>query len=754
MINRLLNRIKGKLTLNNEIRRTIVYVSLVVILSGFIFLAYDEYKKAIVVQQQQQMLGIAKSISRSIWLFNDDIEDGIKAVTLDKDFIKSISYIEDGKMLDVYDKRIKAYYEAKTGEVDSICFYNGSGRLITQYPKNLQNSDSVVEKDINIAISKKKTYIGEVHLDKSKNIFIYNVYQPVFDGDNFKGVISVGVKVDAIYNKLIAPVKVGEKGYALVKDQNGIIIMHQLKDQVGIDVIETRKQLHPELDFRELETLIDNQLKGEEGVAIYHSYWWAEESPDKSLKKVKKLNAYTPIKLGDYLWVVAVTMDYDEVQKPINRFSVIIIGIVIMIIVIIYFFISKLFKMKKYKEELEKETQYLRVLNESSEKLRKKEAELYHSHKLKMIGTLAGGIAHDINNLLTPILGYSELLLMRTSEDEEYYEDVEEILKASKKGKELIEQILLFSRNDKDTAKIELVNINEATRETIKLLKAVIHNNIVIKEDINKDCGYVRANFTQIHQVIFNLCTNAYQSIKDKQGTVEISLKTIDGIEAIGINKLLSGKQNYVELMIKDTGCGMNEETKERIFDPFFTTKEVGKGSGLGLFVVQSIVDKYKGIITVDSEIGKGSCFKVYLPLVNKEESIDKDTKNTLLKEPLKKGKRILVVDDSEENIKVIKKFLEHLGCEVVVETDGLKAIKQFKKDYKRFDIVITDYLMPNIKGIELAAEIKKIKKNIAIILISGYVDENNINYSSIIDVFIAKPIELSKLLEAINKVS
>lgn len=745
MINTLFNRIRRRLTLRNEIRRTIVYVSLVVILSGFIYLAYDEYKKAIVVQQQQQMLGISKSISRSIWLFNDDVVDSIKAVTLDKDFIKSTSYIEEGKMIDVYDKKIQAYYEAKAGEVDSICFYNKNGKLVTQYPKDLQNTDSVLQKDADIAISKKKTYIGKVHLDKSKNIFIYNIYQPVFDGDNFKGVISAGIRIDAIYDKLIAPVKVGEKGYALVKDQDGIIIMHQLKDQIGIDVIETRKQMHPELDFRELETLMDHQLKGEEGVAIYHSYWWAEES----LKKVKKLNAYTPVKLGDYFWVVAVTMDYDEVQKPINRFLGIIIGIVIMIIIIIYFFILKLFKMKKNKEELEKETEYLKVLNESSEQLRKKEAELYHSHKLKMIGTLAGGIAHDINNLLTPILGYSELLLMRTEEDKEYYEDVEEILKASKKGKDLIEQILSFTRNDNEVIKMEWVNINEVTRETIKLLKAVIPKDVVVRETIEEDCGYIKANFTQIHQVIFNLCTNAYQSIKDNHGIVQISLKTIDRLDANAINNSLSEKRNYVELVIKDTGCGMDEETKKRIFDPFFTTKEIGKGFGLGLFVVQNIINKYGGVITVDSKIDIGSCFKVYFPLVDKEVNVEKD-KN--LKDTLSERKRILVVDDSEENLKVIKKSLEHLGFEVVVETDGRKAIKVFKNDNKRFDIVITDYMMPNIKGFELATEIKKIK-DIPIILMSGYIDKRHISYNSIVDVLIKKPIELSELLEAINKV-
>jgi signal transduction histidine kinase/CheY-like chemotaxis protein len=745
VIKPLFNRLRAKLASKKGTIKAILYTFLVFILSGFIYLTYDEYKKAIVVQQQQQMLGISKSIARSIELFTNDISDSIKVITLDKDFINSLSYIEDGKMLDSYNDKINAYYEAEKETIDSIYFFSENGKFITQYPQSFKEIDYIFKADVDTAIASKKTHIGKAYFDKTRNMFIFNIYEPVFDGNNFKGVVSVAISLDVIYDKLIAPVKIGEKGYALVKDQQGIIIMHQLKEQIGIDVIETRKQLHPNLDFEDLEDLIEHQLKAEEGTAIYYSYWWAESD----LKRAKKLNAYTPVKFGEYFWVVAVTMSYDEIQGPINRFLGIIIGIVIIIIIIINFFIVELLKVKKNKEELEKETEYLRVLNEASEQLRKKEAELYHSHKLKMIGTLAGGIAHDINNLLTPILGYSELLLMRTEEDSDYYEDVEEILKASKKGKDLIEQILLFSRNDKEAVKSELVNMSEVTRETIKLLKAVIPRDVIIKENIKEDCGYIKANFTQVHQVIFNLCTNAYQSIKDNKGTVEISLNTIGGTEAKHINNLLSEKRNYIELVVKDTGCGMDEETKERIFDPFFTTKEIGKGTGLGLFVVQNIVDKFEGIITVESEINKGSCFMVYLPLVNKEVTIGKDENSKYI---LKDKKAILLVDDSKENIKVIKKSLEHLGFQVVTETDGVKAIKLFKKDCKRFDVVITDYMMPNIKGSELAAEIKKIKKDTAIILMSGYIDKCNINNNEHVDAYISKPIEISELLEAIKR--
>jgi signal transduction histidine kinase/CheY-like chemotaxis protein len=692
----------------------------------------------------QNMLGNSRSISRSIELFISDTVDSMRNVTLDKKFIKGIGNIEQ---YNEYEDKLETFYRAGGEEIDSVYFIDKNGSTIAQHPKALGSINEVVLKDIKTAIAKQSTYIGNAYLDKDKSHFILNIYEPVFQEGNFKGMLSAAINLNVIYDKLIAPVKIGEKGYALVKDQEGIIIMHTVKEQVGMDVIESRKQVYPGLDYRELEDLIQNQLKGKEGTAIYHSYWWG----DNVLKKARKLNAYTPVKLGDHFWIVALTMSYDEIQGPINKFLAIIISIAGLIVVIIYFFLAALIKMKKNKEELEKETKYLKMLNETSEQLRKKEAELYHSHKLKMIGTLAGGIAHDINNLLTPILGYSELLMMQIPETEDYYEEAEEIYKASQKGKELIEQILLFSRKDNGIVKIEPVNINEVTGETIKLLKAVIPKNITIKENFKEQCGYVNANFTQLHQVIFNLGTNAYQAIKDSKGTIEINLKNISGSEAKSLINTLAKDFMYVELEIKDTGIGMDEETKSRIFDPFFTTKEIGGGTGLGLFVAQSIIDKYGGVIKVESKEGVGSSFKIYLPIIDKTpDGKHKEER----KNKINSNKKILIVDDNKEVTSVLKKGLGRLGYNVTVENDCLKALELFKLKNKKFDLVITDYIMPKLKGNELALSIKELNKDIPIILITGYMEENieDIKSVGVIDEHLQKPIELNELSRLMDK--
>lgn len=742
MTNSIINKLKEKFLSKKVIVRVTIFITFIAILSILIYITYDEYRNRVVVQQQKEMLSISKSMSRSIELFINDITESIKVITLDKDFIKQVSHDNI-----IINDKLKAYYESKSQVIEGVYLYDKNANMIVQYPKDKTNIDDRLQSEINMVVATRKSFIGKEYFDKSKSSFKLNIYEPVFQGEAISGVISVVINLNTIYDRLIAPIQVGEKGYTMVKDQYGIILMHPVKEQVGINVIETRKQMHPDLDFEELEDLIKNQLTGKEGTAIYYSYWWG----DNVLKKSRKLSAYTPVKLGDYFWVIALTMSYDEIQAPINRFLGIVMGIAALITLIIFMFALQLIKMKKNREKLEEETKYLKMLNEASEKLRKKEAELYHSHKLKMIGTLAGGIAHDINNLLTPILGYSELLMTSMPKSSEYYEDVEEIFNASKKGKDLVEQVLVFSRKDNGIVKIESININEVLKQTIKLLKVILPKKIIIKENIKENCGCIRANFTQIHQIIFNLCTNAYQAIKGKEGVVDVTLNTIDGLKANEINERLLKERKYVELSIKDTGCGMDEETKSRIFDPFFTTKTIGEGTGLGLFVVQSVIDKYEGAITVESEIGVGSCFKVYLPLIEEDELNvnNKDNKGKILKNK----KRILIVDDNEKIVKMLKKGLEPMGWEVCTETSALRALKLLYSEQKSFDLVITDYIMPDIKGGELAKQIKTIREDIKVILITGYVDESqkDVNNLEFIDAYVSKPIEIGKLSEIIK---
>lgn len=706
---------------------------------------YDEYRDTIVAKQQENMLGITRSICRSIELYIGSIIDTMESIAGDREFIGDINKIAEVGEKNVILDEFKAYYNSKSELVDRIYFIDPAGKVLSYYPDGSEDICVENRDDIEIALKSRKTHIGRAYIHKDLKVFVVNIFQPVFVENEFKGLIAVSLSLDVIYENLVAPVKAGQKGYVMVKDQEGIIIMHPVKEQVGMDVIKSRKEAYPGLEYQELEGLVEDQLKGKEGTEIYHSYWWG----DNILRKTKKLNAYTPLKFGDYFWVVAITTSYEEIADPINKFLIKSFCNSTIIAVIMGAFLIALFNMKKNKDELEKETKYLKMLNETSEQLRKQEAELYHSQKLNMIGTLAGGIAHDINNLLTPILGYSELLLMSFPEDSEVYEEIQEIYKASQKGKELTQQMLVLARSDSNIIQGELVDINKALKDTIKLLKTLVPKKVVINENIKSDCGLINISYTQIHQVIFNLCTNAYQSMNGT-GIMDISLRVITGKEVQGIDKMLSIKKEYAEITIKDSGCGMNEETLSRIFEPFFTTKGIGDGTGLGLFVVQSIIENHEGIIWVESEFGNGSIFKVYLPLVH-----EKHNENNKIKGQSElRVKRILIIDDNEEVTKVIKKGLQKQGYKVACYTSSEKALKVWKTNYSSFDVVVTDFMMPEMKGDELAKEMKAIKPGVPIILMTGYMDSESIeNDKEIFDGYLPKPIEISALARLIEDI-
>ncbi|WP_242850144.1 ATP-binding protein [Clostridium polynesiense] len=738
-----------KTKLRNKIIKISVYSLLLVIIFILNFQVYKQYREIIVEKQLQNMLGLSQAVSRGIKLYTDSIIDSMRVVTLDESF--KYNSMEEGQSIisKEYSDKLKDFYSAERGNIDKLYFLNEKGSIIAEYPQRTSFINNDFYKEVEAASKTKKTYIGMEQYDGSNNVFKFNIYEPVIREEKVVGVMAVTISMETIYDKLISPTKIGEKGYVMVKNHEGIIIMHPVMEQVGMDVIDTRKQLHPNLDFKELENLIEHQLNKEEGTAVYDSYWWG----DKMLKKVTKLNAYTPLDIGNRFWVIATTMSYNEIQGPITEFLFKVLGITGLMAVIVYMFIYDLIKTKKYKEELIKETEYLKNLNELSEQLRKKEGELYHSNKLNMIGTLAGGIAHDINNLMTPILGYSEFILMRMPKDNEYFEEVEEIYKASVKGKELTQQILSFTRSEKVKSKVEAVNIKESVMESITLVKSVLPKKITINEKL-EDCGYIMANFTQIHQIIFNLCTNAYQAVDKRQGVINITLRKLELQEIESLNKKLSREKSYLELTIQDNGRGMEEEVKSRIFDPFYTTKARGEGTGLGLFVVHNILEKYGGSIEVYSKPGEGSSFKIYLPLASEDEM--QESVSAELEENFHvTKKKILIVDDNKNILKLLKKELSFKGYEIITETDSKKALAAFESQYDSIDLVITDYIMPKYNGIELAEKMKNIKSSIGIVLLTGYIEEGEkINLSEdIIDAHISKPIALEELLRVIQKI-
>ena len=379
----------------------------------------------------------------------------------------------------------------------------------------------------------------------------------------------------------------------------------------------------------------------------------------------------------------------------------------------------------------------------------KLEGQLIQLQKMETIGTLAGGIAHDFNNILTPILGYTEMALEEMSEDSTLRYDIEQINSAAVRGKDLVQQILTFSRQvDFDKKPLKL---DEVVTEVLKLIRASFPSNIEIRQELDKQCGTVLADSTQMHQIIMNLCTNAYHAMKGHGGvlTVKLDKQKVGARSINGSAKIQKG--TYVRLTISDDGHGMDKRTVERIFEPFFTMKEVGSGSGLGLSVVHGIVSNYQGSIVVESEPGKGSSFAIYLP--QHSEYYDEEKANT---QRMKKGRgSIMFVDDEKEITFMGKRMLESLGYTVDIKTDSQEALEEFRARPQKYDLLVTDQAMPKLMGTELIARIREVRPDMKSIIITGYQDSipaNAMEQYGIADI-ISKPLILSEFSELIGKV-
>lgn len=342
------------------------------------------------------------------------------------------------------------------------------------------------------------------------------------------------------------------------------------------------------------------------------------------------------------------------------------------------------------------------------------ERQLRHSQKMEAIGTLAGGVAHDFNNILTPIMGYAEIIRLKMKQDglsdQVVFDYLNEILKASKRAKSLVEQVLTFSRSVEK--KEVLQYLHPIVKEVLKLMRSTLPSTIVIKERIDEHCGRVSIDPVQMHQVLINLCTNAAQAMSGQHGVLEVCLalapQTGDG-------------KDWIELTVADNGCGIAEEHLERIFEPYFTTKEKTSGTGMGLAMVHGIVSRQGGLVKVESEVGKGATFKVYLPVVQKDVVVDQ----VLSLSDLQTGSgRILLVDDEEQVVQVTGAILQSLGYEVVGMTSPRQALETFRGEPESFDMLITDLTMAGLTGLELSVQVKELRADLPIILITGYSDQ------------------------------
>lgn len=382
---------------------------------------------------------------------------------------------------------------------------------------------------------------------------------------------------------------------------------------------------------------------------------------------------------------------------------------------------------------------------------KKMEERLHQSQKMEAIGTLAGGIAHDFNNILGAIIGYADMAADDLPEESRSHECITQILKAGDRARNLVAQILAFSR--RHDAERKPLAVVPAVKEIIKLLRATLPSTIRIEQNLQSKDAVILGDVTQLHQILMNLCANAEHAMREKGGTLSIGLRRIAVSEKGFLPDESLEDGEYLELQVADTGCGIEDSIRDLIFDPFFTTKKTGEGTGMGLAVVHGIVKSYAGSIRLTSQMNVGTSFFIYLPLIPEKSAT---LTNDQARVPALGGKeRILLVEDQEDLLKMMCTSLSRLGYTATAMQSSLAALALFQVDPSAFDLVITDQTMPDLTGAEMAKQMLGIRPDMPIILCTGYSAATSPEQAALIGIreYVMKPVKIREFTRLIRKV-
>lgn len=560
--------------------------------------AWQEYRNTVVNNQKEQMLLTTQAVSRSMGVFFQDLQ--AELATLSQSFR---TFQAEGPQ-----KGLASLFETYTQEHESFV-----------YDLRLTSSDGAV------LVQFQEEEITQVFLDtvdqqgqRTLQAMLSNGHPCLALGTPCGPDQTLWLLVDLTdyYQNLISGIQVGSNGYILVKNSQGIILMHPDEDQWGIHVIQGRQALYPEADLSSLGQLVEAQNQGGTGVMEYTSYWWM----DSELPRVQKVSAWAPVALGDDFLVVSTVIDYSDIDIPIAQ-NITRMGIAVLVVtlstLVLALFLGKLLLDRRRSAQ---EIAYLKDLNNLLEQLHRSEETLAHQQRLQIIGTMTGGIAHEFNNLLTPILGHADLIQLEAPEGSELADSAREIADAAARCKEIIQQLSSLSRKNVETS-YQLLPVGPVIHRILNTVQSICPSSITFHRSLDLGEHTILGNETQLQQVILNLCVNAFHAMAQTEGTLTVLGQIVrrTELEAEGIALESRTWTDYVRLDFTDTGCGMSSATLEQIFDPFFTTKPSGQGTGLGLSLAQQIVRSHRGILYAESTLGKGSVFHLLLPVSQSE---------------------------------------------------------------------------------------------------------------------------------------
>ena len=398
-----------------------------------------------------------------------------------------------------------------------------------------------------------------------------NFYLKISAETSGGGNLGLFLSIRSLYEKTASYISLGEEGYIMLKTSDGRILTHPAENQIGMYVIKDRQKEHPEYDLTELQAMVEKQLAGETGTAMYASYWWPEDPP----RRVRKVSAYQPAHLGDDFLIVSAVIDYDEISLPVSNGVIRILVVAGFLGALLIMLLALLAVLWRSMNRFQAENAYLRKLNEQLEELRAREEKLAHQQRLQLLGTMTGGIAHEFNNLLTPIMGYSAMLLMDAEEGSEQKQDLQEIYDSAEKAKEIIDQLSRFSGKNAEKT-FRSIPIAEVVDKAMLMVESICPKSVTLDRCLEKTEVSIMGNPTQIHQLLLNLCNNAFYAMKCASHPGKPCGKGREKSESF-----LQGKGEADVLPVECPGQWLRDEPGDIGTDlrPLLYNKESGRGN-------------------------------------------------------------------------------------------------------------------------------------------------------------------------------
>lgn len=703
----------------------------------------SHYSSTLIKQQQEQMLRIVRSVGSTIHTYIDTEKELLR-------WESSRSYGSMGMLRAAMEEYRAMKPQART----NMLLVDGQGRVL----ENIRSEGT--------AFNYQKP-VFNYELPKPGQVIVPGTYMEVGRGCLVPVVAPVTVhgQTGPLYlavfldfkdmDRVIddAALKPDIRGYFVVKDQDGYIISHESREQIGLQAVSGRRANYPGIDISGMQQLMKRQLSGSEGTLVYDSYWFSD---GKEPQKAKKFSAFAPLTMDRGFWVVSLTMDYDDFISPFHHLIAESLVIIFAIAAFAGLAALALIQSGHRQKELLNQAEYLTELNRAMKELNQTREQARHSERLQMVGAMTSGLSHEFNNILAPILGYSELLLKDLPVSCLSHSDAGEIYEAACRARDLVAQISSLSQKSAEQMAYQDFDFGEAMRKWVKSVQLIKPEHIAFRADISGDGTLVWGNPTQLYEVLLNLCVNAFYEMKT-EGSLKVRASTVAADELPeGLTPpVLAGR--FVLVWVKDTGNGISPGILENIFTPFFTTKKHGEGTGLGLAITQKILNEHQGAICVESRPGQGTGFCYCIPVTEgaelREVPVGVREEATQTVKEFQVSGRILVVDDDESSLKLLDRVLRKYGLAAECCAGSQKALSLLKKDPEAYQFLITDDQMDEMSGMLLAGQARFLNKELKILVISGFIKSEIVDacQKGRIDGYLLKPAHTEQLISFIK---